>query len=237
MKTIVTYVSVLLLVIGASASVFAAEITAHCVGDGTVAVRARFWASELSPDWQGVVVERSEVGICNSGHILTDPPLQLLDGYDMGDHQLSYAVPSPTTSYRYALKGLTALGDLVDLSGDAYAPTWFAVESCSGDALLVRGLLRDVGMFGRVGIEICAGYCWDICTVSPMVGVIDLDPGEYEPYVGTDTVVDVFGAWDNGPPEWSWGCVSATRISAGKDCSGTVAAEQSNWGTVKAWYR
>ncbi len=215
----------------------AAEITASCVPDGTVSVRARFRAEELEVDWQGVVVERSVVGACNSGVVLTEDPLQLLEGYDIGDHLLSFEVPDPSAAYRYALKGLTDQGDLVDMAGGEYAPTWFAVEACADDALMLRGVLYDIGLFGRVGIEPCEGYCWDTCTGTPIVGVVDLDPAQYEPFLDTDVVVSVYGAWDSLPPEVSWGCVRAARIETGTDCAGVVAAEPSTWGALKGRYR
>ncbi len=236
--TTISRITIILLILAASAlSATAAEITAHCVSDGTVAIRARFWADELVEDWLGVVVERSQVGLCGGAVVLTEEPLHLLDGYDMGDHLLSYPVPSATVSYRYALKGSTPQGGLVDMTGSQEAPTWFAVESCSGDALVLRGRLRDIGAFGRLGIEVCEGYCWDICPGEPTVGVVTLDPAEYEPYVGTNTVVSVYGAWDASPPEFSWGCVVATRIETGVDCAGAVASEPSSWGAVKSRYR
>jgi hypothetical protein len=214
----------------------AAEVTAVCPGDGTVQLRVRFWADELGADWQGVVVERREVGDCGTGVILTSEPLQLLDGLDLGDYELTYAVPSLLTAYRYAARGLDAGGNLVDLVF-GYYPTSVVVKACVDDALMMRGTLHDIGEFGTVGIELCTGSCWEICPATATVGVHDLDPADYTGLLDTGTVVNVYGVWDSLPPQVSWGCVDAVRLETVADCLGAVPTDQTSWGSLKGSYR
>lgn len=219
-------------------SAVAAEMFAGCPGDGTVYLRVRFWDYEMGADWQGVVVERSIVGECGTGIILNDEPLQLLEGYNMGDYELFYPLPSSTTTYRYAIKGMDASGALVDMTGGEYAPTWFYIRACSDEGLMMRGTLTDIGHYGRVGITLCSDACWDICPgPEATVGVINLDAGDYQQFLGTDTVVNVYGVWDSNPPEVSWGCMNAVRIEEVASCSGSVPLQRTSWGTFKAFYR
>ena len=215
----------------------AAEITAHCPGGDTVFLHIFFSADELEDSWQGVVVQRESVGECGTDIILTEEPLQVLDGYDVGVYDLEFAVPSPSTAYRYSCMGMDDAGGLVDMTGSDYYPTWFAIEACTDDALMMRGTLSDIGQIGTIGIDLCPGGCWDVCVGPATVGVIDLDPADYEPLLDTAAVVNVYGVWDSLPPDVSWGCMNAVRIEVVQDCSGSVPVARENWGTLKSTYR
>ena len=228
--------AVLLAVMALSMSpAMAAEITAICDEQGIMSVRVHFYESDLQAGWVGALVSRTAVGTCLPAVFFSGGPLTIPPGETGLDVTLLDPGYLPDYANRYQVWGADAQGLPQPLpAGDG--PFTHVVATCD-EAPLMRGRLVPGSVPYQVGIELCPDSCWEFCAGDRTVGISALAPADYEPYIGTDTIVQVYGVFSTSSPENSDGCVHATRIEAVADCMGTVGTTSDSWGALKSDYR
>jgi len=226
----------LLTLLAAAVPVGAADVIVYCDPQDQMNVRVHFYTSDLQDGWIGAMVSREVVGECLPGVFITPEPLVIPDGQGGLDVTIVDENYDPTHATLYRVWGVNAEMQPVELPTGEGPYTHF-VATCT-DVPLMRGRIFDLGEDpSKIGIELCAGDCWEFCVWETTVGVGSVDPAEYEPFLDTDTVVEIFGEFDIAPPENSVGCMRAVRVEEVADCSGSVATVETSWGHLKGLYR
>jgi hypothetical protein len=225
MRPILVLAALAVLAPAAGASV---DLNAQCDGT-TVSVSVWAFNDDYPPAWVGMVVERSWVGTCEPGVIVTAAPLDLPAPMEEIHHVFEDAVPEGDHAYWYRAFMVDADGELTP------APAGFEIlpydaASC-GAAVLSRGFLLS----GGPNFEACADLCWVDCYAG--INLNDLPPEVWQPYVDSGIPVDIYGtAQLDGMPVVSCIFVSDVQPAPGGEC-GPVPARRLPWSAVKARYR
>lgn len=172
---------------------FEATLTTECRPDGvrvTVAI-----VDPTPPNWGsavGYTVLREVMGVCEDWTVLTSGPVAFDEGIDLLD-QPAY----PDLANWYSVMVMDADGNV---DGYTFGYGSIDVANCRG-APVIRGRVVSGGVYWA-GILPCEGMCW-VPERFLMWGILGVfTGGPVAPYMGTDTVLDVYGQigyWWEGP--------------------------------------
>lgn len=200
-----------------------AVVTASCTGTGVDLTVNLDITTPLPALWTGWAITRWAIGPCEDAVPLVGPI-----AFPNGAGSWAFADPTspPGITCKYVMWAVDAQGHLVDLGFEAFPARWTtdAYASCHG-AAVVRGSLG--GTEGsRTWMFVC--NCWEY--VSYVEGL----PAGLEPFVGTDTNVELVGTLLMGPEGPYITDVTGWRLP---DACEAVGTAQDSWGGVKAQYR
>lgn len=178
-----------------------------------------------------LLFEQSAVGTCDAPEIFMTVPLHT----PLTWTQYSFTRPVPEINRYFRFRVLMRLpdGTVLDV-GFPGAPSW-NVASC-GEAVAVRGYLVDADYLGYFNVLPCPDSCetW-LCPY--YVDLSQVPPEQWEPFVGTNIPMDIYGQAVLYPMAGS-PCLNGfeVRPTAEGICS-PVATDQRTWGGLKAIFR
>jgi len=220
------FVLVILLLLPAIA---AGSVSLHavCEADGSVAITITAENDAMPPDWLGLVVTRTRIGVCDVSENLTEAPLDLPAPGDELIHRVDSSVPLPGVNYRFETRAVDANGRLYDLPGAVYdhaalglAPSFIGrVVYEADDAYRLEG---------------CTADCWPTCNdiSASQLGVSDF---QMLMWATKSTTIAIYAA--PAGPLASNDCFEyVTAVKIAPPCFITPN-ESASWSSLKSSYR
>jgi hypothetical protein len=237
MRCFTAIVLVLISVFTAGSASAVVTVRPECNGGGasfdvTVAVFNQY--VEGDPTGYEIVLEQSWVGACETPTVVETAPMPLPGFAQEETYVVNIPAPALAQAFLYTPRLKHPAGSLEAIPlryGDVNS---VGTVSCQ-TAPALRGYLRDSGN-GYFHVEPCAADCgsWLCYQLLDLTGVTE---GDYLPFVGTNTAVDIVGDLVGAPMPGD-PCLVATGVlpSPGGDCA-VVREGVDSWGALKATYR
>ena len=175
------------------------------------------------PNWMGFDILRSALPGCGAPERINADIIPRVFGTTT--YYFGGTAPSPGTLYVYSVQPVDADHQLVSIPG--FCQPCVAYETCTPAVTpFTVGTLTDIGF--AVLVNPCPGSCY------PSAYVEKPQATPLLPYVGTSTIVRLYGQANCGTVE---GCsLTLDHFDIGP-CEGITAASSRTWGQVKIRYR